>query len=348
MKSPEADGMPEPTGESSSDGFVARIRTRVAQERPLPSASASTNRSKALAKRCDACLDENGKDVVKLPCSHQMCKECILQLFTHASQDVSLLPVRCCRQEVSILSVASLLPQHLRKSLQDKMEELQAKDKMYCPMPKCSAFINLDKASGLSSHLCCPGCGVSLCTRCRRKWHPGKGCRKHTKASHSDIQVSMQMMRVAKAQGWRQCPGCKTIVELKAGCNHVTCSCHCQFCYKCGSVWKTCQCAIFDADSTMPDLESDYHTALREQENEFYVGGRSDIRYDGDESEHDVGETRSGGCRVHRFQKHNVQFDLLAGKWKDCSSCRHFLRNVSFSCQKCDFEVCQACYYAKF
>jgi hypothetical protein len=36
------------------------------------------------------------------------------------------------------------------------------------------------------------------------------------------------------------------MVELKEGCNHMTCRCTAEFCMVCGSKWKTCDCPWFN------------------------------------------------------------------------------------------------------
>src|SRR5436190_9935404 len=36
------------------------------------------------------------------------------------------------------------------------------------------------------------------------------------------------------------------MVELKEGCNHMTCRCTAEFCMICGSKWKTCDCPWFN------------------------------------------------------------------------------------------------------
>ena len=51
---------------------------------------------------------------------------------------------------------------------------------------------------------------------------------------------------VADREGWRQCYKCKSLVEKTSGCRHMTCTCKAQFCYTCGSRWKTCKCTETD------------------------------------------------------------------------------------------------------
>ncbi|KAL2471106.1 zinc finger (C3HC4-type RING finger) family protein [Abeliophyllum distichum] len=45
---------------------------------------------------------------------------------------------------------------------------------------------------------------------------------------------------------WRQCKKCSHMIELAAGCSHMTCRCGYEFCCTCGSGWRnkkeTCTC----------------------------------------------------------------------------------------------------------
>ena len=46
----------------------------------------------------------------------------------------------------------------------------------------------------------------------------------------------------AKGAKFKQCPKCKFWVEKSEGCDHMTCKCTFQFCYKCGGVYMKCEC----------------------------------------------------------------------------------------------------------
>ena len=56
--------------------------------------------------------------------------------------------------------------------------------------------------------------------------------------------------------GLKRCPQCKNAVEKKVGCDHITCVCGYEFCYRCGGVYKHCECgfqrivAVHSTDST--------------------------------------------------------------------------------------------------
>ena len=54
------------------------------------------------------------------------------------------------------------------------------------------------------------------------------------------------MLDLAETEGWRRCYNCRSLVEKASGCRHMTCTCKAQFCYTCGSKWKTCECTEVD------------------------------------------------------------------------------------------------------
>ncbi|KAI0084696.1 hypothetical protein BDY19DRAFT_1060100 [Irpex rosettiformis] len=67
-------------------------------------------------------------------------------------------------------------------------------------------------------------------------------------------QQALQLMRRNK---WRRCPECMFIVELAIGCNHITCRCGTQFCFKCGAKWdvKRRKCSRSNPSCDMWDEE---------------------------------------------------------------------------------------------
>mmetsp|Transcript_40334 Transcript_40334/g.61543 ORF Transcript_40334/g.61543 Transcript_40334/m.61543 type:complete len:86 (-) Transcript_40334:405-662(-) len=56
----------------------------------------------------------------------------------------------------------------------------------------------------------------------------------------------------------KQCPQCQFWVQRSEGCNHMTCRCKFEFCYKCGKAYANgdsqCECDLFDSD----DEEGEY------------------------------------------------------------------------------------------
>src|SRR5690349_2340738 len=92
-------------------------------------------------------------------------------------------------------------------------------NKMYCPDPKCSQFINLEWVQ--DKNIPCPKCDVSLCTNCKDYTHTVT-CEQHQLRLQED---EGQLVNLAQEQGWKRCSSCRRFVELTHGCHHMTCLC---------------------------------------------------------------------------------------------------------------------------
>ena len=76
---------------------------------------------------------------LRAPCGHTYCVDCIKQLFMISMQDETLMPPRCCRQEIPIV-----LAQLTSKETEDfnaKRVEYTTSGRLYCFQPTCSTFI---------------------------------------------------------------------------------------------------------------------------------------------------------------------------------------------------------------
>ncbi|DAZ94396.1 TPA: hypothetical protein N0F65_003260 [Lagenidium giganteum] len=59
-----------------------------------------------------------------------------------------------------------------------------------------------------------------------------------TRGLHSD----QEYIRVIRNLSFQLCPGCGIGVERTSGCNHMACPRGHEFCYRCGVIWKRCDC----------------------------------------------------------------------------------------------------------
>ena len=221
------------------------------------------------------------------------------------------------------------------------MEERLAEDKMYCPEPTCSVFMNLDNLSGEMKRAqpssLCYACGTPICLVCKKTWHEGITC------AQSKAEAESAFIReMAQAEGWKLCPGCKNMVEKNEGCNHITCRCGKQFCYKCGQVWGTCSCKLFDdgdeqsIDDENQDLyEEDWYDEPEPDEHPRYVIGR----YPNNHYRHRQDQIRRRECLEHTFR----HWSPRAGIWRRCRNCGFFMSHYCFACTFCHREVCQRC-----
>jgi hypothetical protein len=189
--------------------------------------------------QCNVCYEENLKGY-HLACSHLQCVQCMRKLFRVALRDNTLLPLVCCEVPIDMNIAIDLLDPDDAILIIKRVEEKEAKNKMYCP--SCSSFMNLDLVDSTQ----CSGfncdCGTLVCTTCKTKSHPGYTCRQNQAIRSGSDELIMELSR---EQGWKQCPKCSVLIELRSGCNHMTCtSCSHGFCYRCLQEWdqKGSQC----------------------------------------------------------------------------------------------------------
>ncbi|TKA23829.1 hypothetical protein B0A50_06964 [Salinomyces thailandicus] len=74
-------------------------------------------------------------------CEAEYCQECVAEMFKGATTDASRMPPRCC----VLLQIHTALPALTKQEANDYragFEEYLSPDKLYCPAPRCSAFIS--------------------------------------------------------------------------------------------------------------------------------------------------------------------------------------------------------------
>ncbi|KAI0827131.1 hypothetical protein BC628DRAFT_1409914 [Trametes gibbosa] len=225
-----------------------------------------------------------------LPCPklHAYCISC-LNGYIHSKLDpegegvgnpnMVVFPIRCPECPVSewpagipdtiaerVLSDKGLVLWHHQKLLDNLPRH-------YCPNPRCSALVQLDEDSD-DPQAICPACNLVICVPCRTVWHHELTCEEYQALPLDDRdpedQKALRLMKAniyrwayIPAENWRRCPKCSFIVELTHGCNHITCRCKTEFCFKCGSIWdvqnKRCSrvpsCELWDEDMLLEERE---------------------------------------------------------------------------------------------
>ncbi|KAI9842484.1 MAG: hypothetical protein M1838_003099 [Thelocarpon superellum] len=196
-------------------------------------------------RSCVCCRDDfqRSKALHHLPCSHSYCDACLRVLVTQAMQDESKMPPRCCKKAVPGAVVKTLLDAEEQQQFMKRVLQYGTpwEHRMFCPNAGCGDFIPTQTIHDPQHPLdvICTSCDTVACKQCRREAHvTGEDC-----PADWELDAVLQM---GENQGWRRCYKCRTLVELTAGCSHMTCRCKAQFCYICGSVW--------DADVGCPNF----------------------------------------------------------------------------------------------
>ncbi|KAL9594277.1 MAG: hypothetical protein Q9219_007117, partial [cf. Caloplaca sp. 3 TL-2023] len=211
---------------------------------------------------CLACLSPYPPShTALLSCSHRLCHPCLRRIFTLSLTDPQHMPPRCCSaaHPIPLKHVEKLFDAKFKLKWNRKYEEYTTKERLYCPAKGCGAWIppgNIHPvvATGTGTgtgtgkpktttttakSAKCPRCKTKVCAACNGLWHG-------TSRPCQDDAATRQFFAVAKQQGWQRCYNCRATVELKEGCNHMTCRCRAEFCMVCGTKWKGCDCPWFN------------------------------------------------------------------------------------------------------
>ncbi|OTB03744.1 hypothetical protein M426DRAFT_29610, partial [Hypoxylon sp. CI-4A] len=187
---------------------------------------------------CVVCLDDlPSKKTAKLKCGHRMCQPCLKRSFKLSVKDPAQMPPRCCTSDcIPLKHVDDLFDIDFKKTWNRKFHEFSTRNRVYCPGKRCGQWITPDQIQRHRNGRKvgkCGSCGTKVCCECNSKWHGSSPCQ-------ADEDVN-QILQQAKEEGWQRCYNCRNMVELKEGCNHMTCRCGAEFCMICGLKWKSCE-----------------------------------------------------------------------------------------------------------
>ncbi|KAI0336752.1 hypothetical protein GY45DRAFT_1315385 [Cubamyces sp. BRFM 1775] len=223
-----------------------------------------------------------------LPCpmSHSYCISCLNGYINSKldpegtgvpSQNSVIFPIRC--PECPVAAWPEGIPDEIaEKVLSEKgmvlwhgQKLLDSLPRHYCPNPHCSALVQLDEDSE-DPQAICPSCNTVICVPCRVVWHNDLTCEEYQALPLDDRSPEDQKaLQLIKAENWRRCPSCAFIVELTHGCNHITCRCKTEFCFKCGSLWdvrnRRCSrepsCDLWDEEMLLEQREREREQAAQ-------------------------------------------------------------------------------------
>ncbi|KAI6352793.1 hypothetical protein MCOR25_009287 [Pyricularia grisea] len=271
-------------------------------------------------RNCISCGDEfEFTDVARCPCSHEYCRGCLGTLFETSTIDESLFPPRCCKQPIPLERNRIFLDSELVGRFKAKRLELETPNRIYCHDPECSNFVPplfIDTAENIAT---CVRCEKKTCTTCKGEAHTGD-C--------PEDPGLQQVLALAAEQGWQRCHNCKRVVELGTGCYHMTCRCGAQFCYRCGIIWKNCQCLLWEehrlVDRARVVINRDPQTRML------------------DPAQH---LERMRAAAAHLVANHecgHASWTYRAGR-HNCEECGDTLRKFIYECNRCMIMACSRC-----
>ncbi|MCJ1334892.1 hypothetical protein MMC09_000157 [Bachmanniomyces sp. S44760] len=205
---------------------------------------------------CLTCLSDDIpiSKSAKLACHHRMCHDCLRRIFTLSVTDPQHMPPKCCTSDhIPLKHVDKLFDLKFKMKWNKKYQEYTTKNRLYCPAKGCGewikpANIHMDTSGGANGgrkYGKCSRCKTNVCTTCNGKWHRSRECPKD--------EATARFAEIAKKEGWQRCYNCSATVELKEGCNHMTCRCRAEFCMICAAKWKSCDCPWFNYEAVEND-----------------------------------------------------------------------------------------------
>lgn len=161
---------------------------------------------------CCTCLDRfRPIDVVRLACGDTYCKNCLKEVFTRASTDLTRFPPRCHREAIPLRLVESNLSSEELDDFHLAEIEFITTDKTYCTNIECGKFIPPERIHAGKAD--CSRCSTLTCSLCKNTFHTDD-C-----PADPDLAATLTL---AEREGWRRCSSCRTMVEHNKGCWHMT------------------------------------------------------------------------------------------------------------------------------
>lgn len=194
------------------------------------------------------------------------------------------MPAKCCEM-IPLHIGAKTLSKEEATDYKRKFEEWKtdARDRVYCPKPTCSAFIPLKqlRAAGkipaveeasakekrdskdpvapfvtdpatISPSINCPKCTTVICITCKSFAHPMEPCKAETQND--------EMMALLVKWGYKRCHRCGHGTRKMFGCSHMQCICGAHWCWGCERDFNDCERSggcEWNEDEDEEDMDSD-------------------------------------------------------------------------------------------
>ncbi|PGH20396.1 hypothetical protein AJ80_03541 [Polytolypa hystricis UAMH7299] len=113
----------------------------------------------------------------------------------------------------------------------------------------------------------CPQCSTPVCCSCKRLAHEGVTCPSNAGELDTELAAVLKKLRI------KQCPKCRAGVRKMFGCNHISCRCGNQWCWRCWQPIETCNYEGCDVDDD--DDDEDGEEGSEFNENDLDSGGRN-------------------------------------------------------------------------
>lgn len=154
--------------------------------------------------------------------------DCLESTFRGAIKEKGAFSPPSCCGLIQLHTVLDRLDSKTASEYRRKFKEWMTKNKVYCPVPTCSAFIapediELEKSSTITGFEC-PSCKTDICGKCHQLSHGEDSCDLSTKAEEAALLARFKI---------KQCPRCSCAIKKMHGCPHMVCACGAHFCWYC-------------------------------------------------------------------------------------------------------------------
>ncbi|KAL7787053.1 hypothetical protein V8C37DRAFT_274579 [Trichoderma ceciliae] len=188
---------------------------------------------------CPSCFCE-AEDPIRMSCDHVYCSDCFVQMCVAemtATREFRICCVKAtdsngkiCQKAFSLSEIQEHLPSETFEDMLEKSFESYVTRHpdgfTYCPSPDCDQIYRISSPdSERPSTFTCKKCLTSTCTICHNS-HPGRPCAGGNRSNALSNKTKEEL-------GIKACPKCKTLMEKRGGCNHMTCKCGAHVCWVC-------------------------------------------------------------------------------------------------------------------
>ena len=212
----ESDGMIASQDLQSSTGKINAVRV-VDETAAIPTALESSPATPA----CVSCSDQFAiKELVKVSCEHQYCKDCFGNFMEASLTTHDGFPPKCCKIPIAFVTVANNVSTAIFGRYSARQAEIKNATALYCGNLKCGVKIEKDKINDLRAT--CVTCWRDTCTQCRVELPQRIHSRNVSHVCKKD-KAREQVLALAKEEGWQTCYQCGNMVALNFGCHHMRC-----------------------------------------------------------------------------------------------------------------------------
>ncbi|KEF63741.1 uncharacterized protein A1O9_01719 [Exophiala aquamarina CBS 119918] len=170
---------------------------------------------------CQACREHVRKPIF-ITCGHAYCRQCLNRLFRTGTVNRGSWPPRCCGA-IEVEAIQNHLDEDILIRYVTVAEEFGNRNPIYCANKTCSHYFEQTRVSSTQGKFIqCTECDTRTCTECKQNSVEHIGVNQTDCKEVQDL-MTQEDQRLAQSKRWKQCPGCRNLVERIDGCSHMSC-----------------------------------------------------------------------------------------------------------------------------